>query len=106
MNRPTARWGKCGRRLPTPEPKRYSSDEELNDAKIYDETAEEAPVPRLRGGLLGRQFYNYFDDAYNAEYGPTHGSTAEEADMVPYDAASLISTEIDRLPFALTVRLL
>lgn len=106
MNRPTARWGKCGRRLPTPEPEDYSSEEELNDAKISEETAEEAPVPRLRGGWLGRQPCDRVDEAHDAEYGPTHGSIAEEADMVPSDAASLISTEVDRLPFVLIVRLL
>lgn len=106
MNRPTARWGKCGRRLPTPEPKRYSSDGELDDAKTKDETAEESPVPRLRGGWLRRQPCGNFDDAYDAEFGPTLDSNVEEADMGPSDAVSLISTEVDRLPFALIVRLL
>ncbi len=101
MNRPTARWGKCGRRLPTPEPKRYSSDEESDDAKMNDETAEEAPVPRLRGGWLG----NHFEDAYDAEHDFTYGSIIAEANMVLSDEASLISTEVDHLPYARTVRL-
>lgn len=105
MNRPTARWGKCGRRLPNPEPKRYSSDEELNDVEMNDKMAEEAPVPRLRGGWLGRQSCNHFDDAYDAEYGLPHALILE-AEMVPSDAASLVSTEVDHLPYARTVRLL
>jgi len=95
MNRPTARWGKCGRRLPTPEPKRYSSDEESDDAKMNDEMPEEPPVPRLRGGWLERQSYYNFNDAHDAELGPQLGSIAEEADMIPSDAVSLTSTEID-----------
>lgn len=103
MNRPTVRWGKCGRRLPTPGPRHYTSDEEADDGQVKDEAAKEPITPRLRGGWLRTWPNNDFDNFDGVDF------VRERAMIPPSEADSLISTELDSLYFqgyVVTVRLL
>ena len=94
-NRPTAKLGKGGEKVPIPH---RSSDEEPDHGEA-NELAKHTSIPRLRGGGSEELLDHDFE-------GVMLGPGIEDTDMLASDLSSADSQDRKALPYTPTVRLL
>lgn len=85
MNRPSAKYGKMGRRPPSPKPQHDSSDEE-SDHTQAEEPPQKSGPRRLRGGWIEEQSD---DDSENLK----RDSSTEDTEILSGNAESWFSSD-------------